>query len=158
MLFRIVSLSEELLFRGYILNNLLMSGKRYNALILSSVIFALFHSINPNLTLLAFVNIFLAGMLLGSSYIFTQNIWFPLSLHLFWNFFQGAVFGYPVSGHEIDSLFSFQPLGKNLLHGGEFGFEGSMICTIFVSFTVVALLIYQATNQVAHGANSIERS
>jgi len=146
LLFVIVSLNEELFFRGYILNNLLTLGKKYKALILSSVIFALFHALNPNLSLLAFVNIFLAGLLLGSSYIFNQNLWFPISLHLFWNFLQGAVFGYAVSGQKLDAVFALHTSGENYLHGGEFGFEGSFICTVLVSLTVLTIFIFYSKN------------
>jgi hypothetical protein len=142
LLFLVVSLNEELLFRGYILNNLMFSGGKYKALVLSSIIFALFHLFSFNLTYIAIINLFLSGMLLGSTYIFTQNIWFPVSLHLFWNFIQGPVFGYAVSGQKLPSIFELTPSGKNYLHGGEFGFEGSLICTILVLITILCIIAY----------------
>lgn len=103
LLFVLVALTEEIMVRGYILNNLLMSVNKYVALIISAVLFMALHGFNPNLSLIAFVNLFLAGMVLGATYIFTKNLWFPISLHLFWNFLQGPVLGYHVSGQETDS-------------------------------------------------------
>lgn len=142
ILFILVALCEEIIFRGYILNNLLTSMNKYIALIISAVIFALVHGINPNLSLLGALNLFLAGILLGSAYIFTKNLWFPISLHLFWNFFQGPIFGYSVSGQETNSLFNNDIIGNEIINGGEFGFEGSVICTIITLAAALAILFY----------------
>ena len=112
-LFILVSFTEEILVRGYILNNLLTSMNKYFALLISSAIFALLHLFNPHISTLSFLNLFLAGVLLGASYIFTKNLWFPISLHLFWNFIQGTILGFPVSGEYSDSLFSMYLVHKN---------------------------------------------
>src|SRR3954451_7346535 len=68
----VVAFVEELLFRGYLLNNLLQSVNRWLALGISSLLFALFHQANPDVTVFAIVNILLAGILLGLNYIFTR--------------------------------------------------------------------------------------
>lgn len=138
ILFIFVSLSEEILGRGYILNNLLTSMNKYWALIISALIFMLFHGMNFNLSPIAFLNLFLAGILLGATYIYTKNLWFPISLHLFWNFFQGPILGYSVSGQKIDSLFLLETMGNKNISGGEFGFEGSIVCSVI---TVIAILL-----------------
>ncbi len=105
-LFIIVAIAEEVLFRGYILKNLMTSFNKYIALIVSSVIFAVMHGFNPNIDLLGLTNLFLAGILLGFSYIYTKNLWFPIALHLSWNLFQ-TVFGFNVSGQDTYSLIEF---------------------------------------------------
>ncbi len=140
LLFVIVAFNEELLFRGYILNNLMLSMNKYYALLISSLIFALLHAGNSDLSFLAAINLILAGILFGSSYIFTKNIWFPISLHLFWNFIQGPILGYSVSGLKIASLYEIKLTGSNLLNGGGFGFEGSIICTILVCIAIAAII------------------
>ncbi|MGV8962733.1 MAG: CPBP family intramembrane glutamic endopeptidase [Candidatus Saccharimonadaceae bacterium] len=146
-LFIIVSLNEEILFRGYILNNLLTSMNKYLALTISALIFMLMHAFNFNLSVIAFLNLFLAGLLLGSTYIFTKNLWFPLSLHLFWNFLQGPILGYSISGRKIDSLFSLEFIGANYINGGGFGFEGSILCSFLTFiFVLLILLYYKRTN------------
>jgi len=84
----------------------------------------------------------LAGILLGSTYIFTKNLWFPISLQLFWNFFQGPVFGYPVSRQKIDSLLTNKTIGNETMSGGKFGFEGSILCTIITIVSIILIMIY----------------
>jgi len=142
LLFIIVALNEEILCRGYILNNLMDSMNPYWSLIISSVIFSLMHSFNDNLSWFGITNLFIAGILLGSTYIYTRNLWFPISLHLFWNFIQGCVFDYNVSGLNVSSAFKFDMLIKNSFNGGDFGFEGSWLCTLLNSATILLILYY----------------
>jgi len=140
LLFIMVALNEEIFARGYILNNLMSSMNKYLALSISAIIFALLHSLNFGLTIWAMVNLFLAGIILGSTYIFTKNLWFPISLHLFWNYFQGPVLGYSVSGQKHESAFTVKLFGSNLMNGGDFGFEGSIICTILLFMAIIMIL------------------
>jgi len=140
LLFIVVALFEEILFRGYILNNLIDSMNPYWSLIISSAIFTLGHAFNDNLNLFGITNLFIAGILLGSTYIYTRNLWFPISLHLFWNFIQGCVFDYNVSGLNVNSVFKFDMLIKNSFNGGDFGFEGSWLCTLLSSITILVIL------------------
>lgn len=140
-LFIIVAVMEELLMRGYILKNLMISFNKYVALIISSVLFSLMHAFNPNIDLFSLTNIFLAGILLGISYIHTKNLWFPIALHLSWNLFQ-TIFGFNVSGQKNYSLIEFGITENNLLNGGEFGFEGSILSLIAMLITIVGIEIY----------------
>ena len=142
ILFIIVALTEEILFRGYILNNLLDKSNKYVALLISSLIFSMVHSLNPNFSLLAFINILLAGIILGSTYIYTRNLWFPISLHLFWNFLQGPVMGYSVSGMKIESIYKVNLTGSDIINGGQFGFEGSLVCTLILIPAILLILAY----------------
>lgn len=146
----LISLTEEILFRGYILNNLLTSMNKYLALIISAIIFSLLHSFNPNLSPIGIINILLVGILLGSTYIFTKNLWFPLSLHLFWNFFQGPIFGYSVSGLKIESLFTLKTIGNKTINGGEFGFEGSILCSILIIVSIILVMLYSNNKKTAN--------
>jgi len=140
LLFIIVALNEEIMIRGYILNNLLTVSNKYLALVISSILFTAMHGFNASLSWLGITNLFLAGILLGSAYIFTKNLWFPISLHLFWNFIQGPVLGYHVSGQEIESVLAVKLSGNEMLNGGGFGFEGSLVCT-FMSVVVIGVIL-----------------
>jgi hypothetical protein len=142
VLFTIVAFNEEILMRGYILNNLMGSTNKYLALLISAVIFSVLHGMNANISLLALVNLMLAGIILGSTYIFTKNLWFPISLHLFWNFFQGPVLGYSVSGMKISSVFKVTLTGSNTVNGGQFGFEGSLVCTVLLIIAISLIIGY----------------
>jgi uncharacterized protein len=142
VLFIIVAFHEEILMRGYVLNNLMGSTNKYLALLISAVIFSILHGLNANISLLALVNLMLAGIILGSTYIFTKNLWFPISLHLFWNFFQGPVLGYSVSGMKISSVFKVTLTGSDTVNGGQFGFEGSMVCTVLLIIVIALIMGY----------------
>ncbi len=141
LLFLAVSITEEVLFRGYILRNLMLSFNKYFALILSSSLFSLMHGFNPNIDLFGLVSIFIAGIFLGITYIHTKNLWFPIALHFSWNFFQ-TVLGFNVSGKDIYSVVEFSMKEKTLLNGGNFGFEGSIFSIIAMIITIAIISIY----------------
>ncbi|MCU4177397.1 lysostaphin resistance A-like protein [Carboxylicivirga sp. N1Y90] len=142
LLFFLVAVNEEVLVRGYILNNLMLVSNKYLALFISSLIFMVLHLLNPNLSTIGVINLFLAGIMLGSAYVFTQNLWFAISLHLFWNFIQGPVMGYSVSGMAMDSVFKLKLSGNEIWHGGAFGFEGSLMCTIVLIVSIASIIGY----------------
>ena len=146
-LMMIVAFYEELVFRGYILNNLLESLGKWPALAISATIFALAHLANPNFSIVAAINILLAGVLLGLNYIYTKNLWFAIALHFSWNFFQGPILGYEVSGMPLKSLFEHEVMGSELLTGGKFGFEGSIIATILQVLAIVAFHVWVYENK-----------
>ena len=135
----LVSIHEEVIVRGYLLNSMMSVTNKYFALLLSSVLFGAMHLFNPNITTISFINIVLAGILLGISYIYSKNLWFPIGFHFSWNFFQGPVLGFEVSGQEMKSLISQQISGNDLITGGEFGFEGSLIATVLMIISITAL-------------------
>lgn len=134
LLFLLVGVAEETMMRGFVLGRLLDGGvNRFVALFISSTLFSLMHLFNPNFELLPFLNILLAGVLLGASYIYTRNLCFPIALHWFWNWLQGPVLGYEVSGNRLgDSLLTLRVSDAHLLNGGGFGFEGSLLCTVLM--------------------------
>jgi membrane protease YdiL (CAAX protease family) len=137
--FAFVAINEEILMRGYILNNLLQSMNKYLALVLSSLIFALLHLLNPSFNLMSFISILFAGMLLGFFYIHTKSLWFAIVLHFCWNFFQGTIFGFKVSGISTYSIINHHPVKNNILNGGEFGFEGSILSPIFITIAILVI-------------------
>ena len=139
ILFSLVSLNEEILIRGYVLTNLMDSMNKYLALLVSSVLFALLHLANANMSVPAFINLILAGLILGIYYIHKRNLWFPIGMHLTWNFFQGPVFGFEVSGNKTSSIIIQNVSGPDLLTGGEFGLEGSLLATVAIVLITLAI-------------------
>jgi uncharacterized protein len=141
-LFVLVALAEELLLRGYVLNNLMKSMNRLIALAVSAVMFSLIHVFNSNFSWIGFWNLLLAGILLGLPYIYTKSLWLPIALHFSWNFFQGTIFGFNVSGHETYSLFTQSRTADTIWNGGKFGFEGSVLSLVFQIIAILALWWY----------------
>ena len=134
LFFLLVAVTEEVMLRGFVLGRMLSAGmNRFVALFLSSALFSAMHLFNPNFALLPFVNILLAGCLLGASFLYTRNLCFPVVLHWFWNWLQGPVLGYEVSGMDSgETLLTLRLTGSDLLTGGSFGFEGSLLCTVLL--------------------------
>ena len=145
MMLFLAAFDEELIFRGYILNNMMdATDNRWIALAGSSVLFALLHSGNPNVwsTWVPMTELFAAGFILGISYTFTKNLWFPTFFHFGWNFFQGLL-GFEISGINVDSwkMISHENTGNvpDIVSGGTFGIEGSVItlsCTIICTYLI----------------------
>ena len=143
ILMLVVSFYEELAFRGYILNNLMDTLHPAKALVVSALIFAIFHGTNPNASLLGIFNVFIAGMLLGINYLFTRNLWFGIGFHFCWNFIQGPVLGFGVSGLNLSSILTQEQSGSAIWTGGSFGFEGSLLNTLLcLTAGVLLFLIY----------------
>ena len=136
----VVAFTEEIMFRGYLLNNLMHSMNKWVALGVSALLFALVHLDNPDITWVAFINVLLAGLVLGANYVYTRNLWYSIAFHFIWNFFQGAVLGYDVSGFKLPGIFSQVLTGRDFITGGKFGFEGSFVC--FVLLLITAIVFY----------------
>jgi membrane protease YdiL (CAAX protease family) len=139
VLMGLIALAEEMVFRGYILNNLMQSMHPWAALACSAVIFAVAHGSNPGITSIATVNLVLAGLLLGINYVYTRNLWFAILFHFSWNFFQGPVLGYEVSGLPLQSVLQPGLNGPWWLTGSPFGFEGSFIATCLLMLSLLVL-------------------
>jgi uncharacterized protein len=129
-LFVAIAITEEVIMRGYILGNLMASCNNYTALLISSVLFCSMHFFNPHFNWISFINLILAGILIGLPYVFTKNLWFSIAIHFAWNFFQGTVLGFNVSGQKIYSFLTLNLSSNTLWNGGEFGFENSILCTL----------------------------
>lgn len=138
-IFVFVAVSEEVFTRGYILRNLAFSFNKYMALVVSALIFSLMHLANPNANLVGLSIIFLSGLVLGLPYLYTKNLWFPIALHFSWNFFQGPIFGFNVSGLNFYKLIETKYATANNWNGGEFGFEGSIVAVFFLLCALTAI-------------------
>ena len=146
-------LLEELLFRGYLMP--LFSkviGIKFT-IILLSFLFTCIHLLNPNLNIIGLVNVFLAGVTFSLIYYYTGNLWIVGAMHTFWNFILGFIVGSQVSGIDTyNSIFFSIPVwNKDLISGGEFGFEASIIETILelsISLFVIYLIKKEKRNEV----------
>lgn len=130
-----VSFGEELVFRGYVLRNLMKSFNKWFSLLISSVLFTLVHFSAGQTPVTALFNIFLGGMLMGIAFIITRSLWLPVCFHFSWNFVQGPLLGFAVTGLPFKSLLTMQVTGPPLLTGGDFGFEASVVCSVLLLFT-----------------------
>ncbi|MBN1992001.1 MAG: CPBP family intramembrane metalloprotease [Anaerolineae bacterium] len=145
--------AEEALTRGWLLPVL---GARYRpalGVIISSVIFAVFHSLNPNLNPVAILNLFLFGLFAALYALYEGGLWGVFSLHTAWNWAQGNLLGFEVSGGNVPggTLFDLMEVGPDIVTGGPFGPEGGLAVTVVLvlSCVIIWLLSGRKENLVA---------
>lgn len=140
VIFIFVGWNEELLSRGYHLQTIASGLNLFWGVVISSAVFGLLHLGNPNATWISAAGIFFAGVFLAYGYIRTKQLWLPIGLHIGWNFFEGVVFGFPVSGLDIYPLTRVQVHGPELWTGGAFGPEAGLI--VLPSLILGAALVH----------------
>lgn len=145
LLFLLVAWQEELLFRGYRLQNIAEGTTPVWGVLLSSIWFGAAHVFNPHATIISTVGIFGAGIFLAYGYLRTGRLWLPIGLHIGWNFFEGVVFGFPVSGLDIYHLTHIEVHGPEWWTGGAFGPEAGLI--LLPALAIGAALIFIYTRQ-----------
>ena len=122
-----VGLTEEMAFRGYLLQNLQEGIGMTWAIIISCILYGVVHMSNPNSSLLSGTLIAVIGFLRIFGWLRTGQLWLSMGMHAGWNFFQGPIFGFKVSGLKIESLIKHSLSGPKWLTGGVFGPEAGII-------------------------------
>ena len=133
--------AEEVAFRGYLQRAI--GGWRGPAIgvAASSILFGLFHGLNPNVSLLGLTNILLAGVVFGLAVEWTGTLWLATAFHFLWNLVQGPILGLPVSGTSWDGLLALQSGGPPLWSGGSFGPEGGLLATMVLLASILPLWV-----------------
>ena len=154
LVFISVGFHEEITTRGYLIKNLAegLNLKKINpntaimiALVSTSALFGFYHMNNPNATLISTINIGLGGVFFGMAFIITGELSIPIGIHISWNFFQGNIFGWLVSGLSIPrdyvTLIKIEQAGPEIWTGGAFGPEGGLIgLGAIILGTIITLL------------------
>ncbi len=142
VIFIFVGWNEELLSRGYHLQTIASGTNLFWGVIISSTIFGLLHLGNPNATWVSAAGILFAGLFLAFGYVRTKQLWLSIGLHIGWNFFEGVVFGFPVSGLDIYPLTHIQVSGPEIWTGGAFGPEAGLIVLPVLALGSVLIYFY----------------
>jgi membrane protease YdiL (CAAX protease family) len=145
--FILVGWNEEVWVRGYLLQNLAHGINLLWAVILSSIIFGALHGVNPHANLISFFGVVFAGLFLTTGYLRTRQLWLPIGLHIGWNFFEGVVFGFPVSGTETYSLIISTVNGPDIWTGGLFGPEAGLIVIPILIVGLFLVLAYSRNRE-----------
>ena len=145
-LFLLVGVVEEVIFRGILFRLITDKWNIAVGLTTSSLLFGLAHLGNPGATLWAALAIALAsGWLFGMAYAYHRTIWVPIGMHWAWNYLEGGVFGCAVSGTPLGYLPLITPRigGADILSGGAFGPEASIICVALgIAISIVYTVLY----------------
>lgn len=147
-----VGFGEEMFSRGYCMSVL----KRSNVIlifIVPNLIFALLHISNKDFSFIPLINIFLVGVLFSLMFQRRGSIWMPIGYHITWNYFQGSVFGLPVSGTDIKGLYTSKLLNENVFNGGGFGPEGGLLVTLLMVVSIVVLYLLTKNKPAGSATN-----
>lgn len=148
MFFIFVGISEEFVFRTF---PLVVFAERYKiwvSIFLNGLLFGLIHISNPNFSVFAMINITLCGIVFALITLQKRNIWWSVGMHFGWNFCQGTLLGFKVSGIDAPGLVVPRPVGNATFSGGNFGIEGSVICTFILVLYLVWLIRKQKVEPV----------
>jgi uncharacterized protein len=135
----LAALNEELVFRGFPLQLLIEGIGEWPAIIAMSALFGALHLNNPNASFLGILNTILAGILMSLAYVRTRSLWMPYAIHAGWNLGLGFVFGFPLSGIDIPSLWTTGTAGSETILGGDYGPEGGLLATFL--FATAAVIV-----------------
>ncbi|WP_143592163.1 CPBP family intramembrane glutamic endopeptidase [Tenacibaculum holothuriorum] len=131
---------EELVFRGYVFQNMIEGLGLKLSIIISCIIYGLIHALNPNAGIVSTLIIVLFGYLRIYGYLSTKMLWLSIGMHIGWNFFQGPIFGFAASGHKKATLLDISiNSNKDWLTGGEFGPEGSILIILIIIFALLIM-------------------
>ena len=144
--FVLQGMGEEVFFRGYLLTSLTRRNHEWVAIIISSVVFSIFHLPNAGFNVIAFVNITLFGVFAAVFMLKRGSIWAVSAIHTAWNFIQGNILGIRVSGNpKFASVFnSVNAEFGSVLNGGEFGLEGGLGVTAVLLLALLFTLMMPA--------------
>ena len=140
----LVAAIEEAIFRGVLLDYLRRPIGTPAALVASSLAFAAAHAFNSNVNALAITNLAVAGVVFGLAFLWGRGLALPIGLHAAWNFFEGSLYGFPVSGSSRDSLLVVETAGPELATGGAFGPEGGLVGLAAMLLTLLVMWLVRA--------------
>jgi uncharacterized protein len=133
---------EEVFFRSLLLSGLVvvLGGRKWLAILISAALFGIVHLGNPGASPISALGNALGGIIYGMAFLGGRNLWLPLGLHFSWNFSQGPILGFPVSGLGMGGLFLTHPTGSALVNGGAYGPEAGLVGMLF-RFVIMAMLV-----------------
>lgn len=139
---------EEIIARGIVFRFLEEFGGSWFALAASSALFGFGHAANPNASVFTSLAIAVeAGVMLGGAYMLTRNLWLAVGLHFGWNVAQGYLWDVPVSGIAVDGMVESRRAGAELISGGAFGVEASLVALVLATALGVWFVVLAARRE-----------
>lgn len=150
--------TEEIVTRGFLTQAVARKWGLTLAIIIQAIFFAAFHGGNPGMGALPFINLVLFALFGSMLSLADGSLWGICMFHGIWNWAQGNFFGVAVSGNALaDSVFAYTPLSgsSDLITGGAFGIEGSLITTLlYLVGAVIAWRVYRRRAPLTSTANA----
>ncbi|OYR51551.1 CPBP family intramembrane glutamic endopeptidase [Halorubrum sp. Ea8] len=161
------SVIEELLHRGFLLTNLAEGfqvgpvdarGAVVIGIVLTSGVFALAHATAPNATAISTASIALAGVFLGFGYVLTGELELPIGVHIAWNFFEGNLYGFPISGSTTTSILAIDQHGPDIVTGGAFGPEAGLLGVAAILLGILVTVAWARYHRRSSGIHPAVRN
>ncbi len=149
------SLKEEILMRGLLLSGLVLvlKGRRTLAILVSAIAFGCIHLSNPGASPLSVLGNTLGGVIYGMAFLLSGSLWLAVGLHVAWNFVQGPLLGFPVSGIAAGGLQQVHDAGPAWLSGGAYGPEAGLVGIAF-RFVIIAMVLLWLTSAWRRGTRN----
>ena len=139
--------NEEIMCRGFLMQSLQKKTSVTVAIFVSSTAFALPHLLtlleaDTLYAIVGIVNLYLVSIIFSLLVLCGSNIWVSCGLHTVWNFLLYGVFGLTLSGSESssDAVFKFEATSANIINGGVYGVEASVVTTVVLLVAVIIIL------------------
>jgi membrane protease YdiL (CAAX protease family) len=142
-----VGWSEELAFRGYLLQNIKDGIGMFWAILLSCILYGLLHMSNPNSTIISGILIAIFGYSRIFGWLRSGQLWLSIGMHAGWDFFQGPILGFPVSGMNTESLIKPTISGREWITGGSFGPEAGIVVIPVIIFGLIIMYLWTAKRE-----------
>lgn len=134
---------EEIVSRSFFINGLkLFIKSEYLIILITAIFFSFAHLLNNGATFISSISTVIGGIMYAYAFIKTKNIWLPIGLHFSWNFVQGVIYGFNVSGYSFNSILTIKVEENSLWLGGSYGPEGGLIGIIARIFVIVMLWLF----------------
>ena len=136
--------TEEIICRGFAYQRIKRTYGTAAAVIGSALIFSLAHIMNPGVTPLALLDIFLTGVLYALMVRYCDSIWMAMGAHTAWNLTQNILFGLPNSGMASSySFFGLSGVASNsFAYDTAFGVEGTIFAVAVNALCALALFVW----------------
>src|SRR6185312_9656544 len=121
---------DETIMRGMLISglSLALGGRRIAAVLIAAILFGLTHAFFEGASTLSVISNGLGGVMYGLAFVLTGRIWLGVGLHFAWNFVQGPILGFILSGHAVvGAPLHIDNLGPVWLTGGSYGPEGGIV-------------------------------
>ncbi|MDT8718283.1 CPBP family intramembrane metalloprotease [Clostridium sp. 19966] len=140
----VMAMIEEVVFRGLVLKGLISITKNKSiAVFISAILFGLAHADNPHANAITVISNSLGGAMYAIAYLESKSLYFSIAIHFSWNYFQGPIFGFPVSGFNFPGVISQSVISSNItLMGGMYGPEGGIIGIGFRLVVIMLIFAY----------------
>ncbi|HEV7661229.1 MAG TPA: CPBP family intramembrane glutamic endopeptidase [Allosphingosinicella sp.] len=150
----VIAFEEEFIMRSLLLSGLILAlrGRAALAIGISAALFGMSHLSNPHASSLAILGNTLGGIVYGVAFVRSGGIWLPLGLHLSWNFVQGPILGFTVSGMDQGGFQTITTTGPDWLTGGAYGPEAGVVGIASRFLVITSVLVWLRVNRGARSA------